>query len=590
MTGYSGRHDSGRGFRPALIVSSVVAAALVLSLLGWAVMSRLNSSNAAAASGPAAATGEVGGLAQTCTSPIAIGTSGGMVATMRTLVDTYNAANGDKQCTVQVIDRSDDKIAKGQIDGLSAWVPADTSQLETVSVNTQGALTGTRTAFAYSPLVIMQQTEVAETLGTDLLSTLTPLVTVQKSWADFGKANWGRFRIVMPDPAASPVGALGFGTLGTRLTGGSLPKGSIAAADATQQRVALLENRVAQLVPTEYDVFAALGRTDTDATGYSLEGPRAAVTTEFAVMRNAAAQGPSVVGSYLGNTANVSYTLAPLGTENARKLAPFTSFLTSEQGVGLLTKAGLRVGAKGPEAAAVKAAGLPEYSATGTPPVNKAADLTAYSKLYDTLKVRVSTLLALDLSGSMNQEFMPGSSRIDLVRMTTSAGFDQSPPRSRFGLMTFQSRDSDFEPVIRELIPLRINTDPRNAKDLDLYARTLKQAKPEGGTPLYNAIQQAVKTAEKDYDPNYVNRVLVITDGANRDVTGSISLEALLADLKDKDPTRPVDLTLIALGPDADYPVLKQISDAVGGTVGWAKTFMDLPTVGRIALYGNLEY
>jgi len=74
----------------------------------------------------------------------------------------------------------------------------------------------------------------------------------------------------------------------------------------------------------------------------------------------------------------------------------------------------------------------------------------------------------------------------------------------------------------------------------------------EGDTGLYDTTLAAVKRMRSTYDPTMINSVLVITDGANDNPSG-ITLDSLLAQLKaGNDPSKPVPVIMVGLGPDTD--------------------------------------
>ncbi|MCW2574514.1 MAG: uncharacterized protein JWR66_544, partial [Modestobacter sp.] len=100
-----------------------------------------------------------------------------------------------------------------------------------------------------------------------------------------------------------------------------------------------------------------------------------------------------------------------------------------------------------------------------------------------------------------------------------------------------------------------------------------------GGTGLYDTTLAAVRASRDAYDPKSVSSVVLITDGENEDDTG-IQLDALLDTLRgEADPTRPVKVIAIALGPDADLGALQQIADATGGAAYQALDPEDLQGV-----------
>ena len=76
----------------------------------------------------------------------------------------------------------------------------------------------------------------------------------------------------------------------------------------------------------------------------------------------------------------------------------------------------------------------------------------------------------------------------------------------------------------------------------------------------------------ESYDPNAINSIIVISDGAN-DATSSLSREDFLARLQGSvDPSRPVVVVTLGLLEDADPATLAEISEATGGSSHIART------------------
>ena len=77
-----------------------------------------------------------------------------------------------------------------------------------------------------------------------------------------------------------------------------------------------------------------------------------------------------------------------------------------------------------------------------------------------------------------------------------------------------------------------------------------------------------------------INSVLVLTDGTNEDDANGLSEANLLSTLRaEADPTRPVKVIGMALGPDADLSALQRIAEATGGAAYSAVDPTDLQTV-----------
>jgi hypothetical protein len=82
-----------------------------------------------------------------------------------------------------------------------------------------------------------------------------------------------------------------------------------------------------------------------------------------------------------------------------------------------------------------------------------------------------------------------------------------------------------------------------------------------------------------DYDPTSVSSVVIVTDGRDED-GDSIGIDALVETLRaEVDPTRPVKVIGIALGPEADLSALERIAEATGGAAYSAVEEEDLQTV-----------
>src|SRR3546814_5927847 len=75
----------------------------------------------------------------------------------------------------------------------------------------------------------------------------------------------------------------------------------------------------------------------------------------------------------------------------------------------------------------------------------------------------------------------------------------------------------------------------------------------------------AFRSAQKDYDPDYFNAVVLLSDGANDD-PGSMRQADLLKALRDEaDPERPVRIIAIGISEDADMKSLEKIAEATNG-------------------------
>jgi hypothetical protein len=193
-----------------------------------------------------------------------------------------------------------------------------------------------------------------------------------------------------------------------------------------------------------------------------------------------------------------------------------------------------------------------------------------------------SRLLAVfDVSTSMRSPVGRGT-RVTLARDAAKSALTLFPDTSAIGLWVF-ARKMQGADDWKQLLPtkaLDAAVDGKTQRDaLRQQLDSLPGRLSPGGTGLYDTTLAAVRAARADYDPRSVSSVVIITDGKDED-DGSIGLAPLAAKLKaEVDPTRPVKVIGIGLGPDADLSALKKIAEATGGSAYSALDPKDLQTV-----------
>lgn len=105
-------------------------------------------------------------------------------------------------------------------------------------------------------------------------------------------------------------------------------------------------------------------------------------------------------------------------------------------------------------------------------------------------------------------------------------------------------------------------------------------------TGLYDTTLAAFRQALEDDAPDSLKTVIVLTDGEDID-EGSIGLENLLKALEEEqDPENPVRIITVGISSDANEDVLKQISEATGGSAHIAERPEDIQDVFIEALTG----
>lgn len=243
-----------------------------------------------------------------------------------------------------------------------------------------------------------------------------------------------------------------------------------------------------------------------------------------------------------------------------------------------LTEAGFRdsAGSGGPTIAGKDAPTLTELE-----PLDRNERIAAVDQ-WDKMRTDMRMLAVIDASGSMEWDSpTPGMTRWDVTKGSLSKGASILPAGSQVGAWIFstdQSKGKDY----RELSPVKRldakdGSGTHRSKLLDLIKGGDKYL--GGDTALYDSIWAAHQKMVKDYDPDYVNSIVVFTDGENDDPNGGLSLNQLLKKLDDSyDAKRPVRVITIGMG-EANPTALQKIADETGGTSYIAETPGDIERV-----------
>lgn len=176
--------------------------------------------------------------------------------------------------------------------------------------------------------------------------------------------------------------------------------------------------------------------------------------------------------------------------------------------------------------------------------------IEATLRLWREHKRAASVTLALDVSGSMNEE---GGARIagarDGARQLVAALADND----RFALMLFNQE------------PRWVNEGALLKQARASLDAALASTIADGGTALYDAILAAVERqrAQLATESDRIAAVVVLSDGEDRD--SKLKLAALVERIRFDGERQPVRVFTIAYGKDAQKDVLQQIAEATQG-------------------------
>ncbi|MEO6704194.1 MAG: VWA domain-containing protein [Jatrophihabitantaceae bacterium] len=192
-----------------------------------------------------------------------------------------------------------------------------------------------------------------------------------------------------------------------------------------------------------------------------------------------------------------------------------------------------------------------------------------------------NTLAVIDVSGSMADSAGNGQSKIAVAAGAARSAVSYFPKSSALGLWVFSSDQSASTPWA-QLVPLGLLADQVgnvSRRQALLSAAASMPARVHGGTALYNTVLAAYQQVQRSFDASKVNSVVLMTDGQN-DYQPGLTLGGLLTALHQAaDPSKPVQVITIGIGPDVDSSALGQISSTTGGRYYQVKSAADISGV-----------
>jgi Ca-activated chloride channel homolog len=254
--------------------------------------------------------------------------------------------------------------------------------------------------------------------------------------------------------------------------------------------------------------------------------------------------------------------------------------LQSDAGHAAVAQAGFRTPAttSGPAIDGTRGAAYTEL------PTPTADDRSGALEQWDILRTDMRMLAILDVSGSMKQpgKGTRGMTRAKVTEEAAVTALQILPAGSRIGAWVFSTDQRGKGVDYKELARVeRLDKAYGGGTWRDrLVAVTRTLPKRLGGdTGLYDTTAAAYQKMVAEYDGNYVNSVVIMTDGKNDDPGGGLDLRQLLARIKATSKgDRPVRVITIGMG-EADPRALQAISRATGGTSYIANTPADIQRV-----------
>lgn len=425
-------------------------------------------------------------------------------------------------------------LTAGDVDAPDVWVPDSSLWLTRAELDALAEVEDAPSV-ATSPLVIAMSGRTARAVAGGAHPTMDDLVATA--------ARGQRLTVALSDEPLSPA------RVGTVL---ALAAATEARPDARGALTALL--RAARPIQDEAAARAA-------------SQPRTTVALpEQVVWAANRAEGLGLVAVYPGAVA-FDYPYAVLAASSGRRelAADLLASLTTPAGQRTVMTAGFRDAQGAPSPVVGTDAGADGAQVVATSPVSgKALDLA--ERTLAVVNQDASLLAVMDVSGSMAWPMTgpdgSGPSRIRIATRAAAEGMSLYPDSTAVGLWLFPKPGDDR--AHQEVAPVAALAKGDRRR---LLARTLGsiRAIPGGNTPLYAATAAAVRAQQRGWQPDKINAVIVLSDGANT-VERPGGLSGLLDELRaSKASRRPVPVITVAFGPEADAASLARISRASGG-------------------------
>ncbi len=477
------------------------------------------------------------------------------------------------------------------------WSPASSAWGALVNQqradNGQPAVVGDGAPFMVTPLVIAMPEPMAAALGwpeTPLgWSDILELATDERGWDAFGHPEWGDFRLGKTNPNFSTSG---LSALIAQTYAAAGKTEDLSIEDLARPAVVEFGTGVESAVVHYGDTTLTFMNNwySADQRGASLGYVAAAAVEEKSVIDYNSGnpdgrldpgeepRPPRIPLVAIYPDEGTLYSDNPLfivedewvSPEQAEAADFFIEFLQLEENQQKVLEFGFRPGNPRVNLASPISE---EFGVDPTQPselldVPAPTVMTELLDLWRTQRKGARVTLLLDVSGSMGESGGDGSTKLELATSAIESALDEFSPNDQISLVTFTTDDTGAESLITDIVPFG----PFSATRNDIRSR-LTNLFPQAGTPLYEAIDQTYASALQDYDPDLINAIVVLSDGANDDSNpgnDQRQLDELLQSLSigsEGQGSKPVRVFPIAYGEGANFDVLEALADAASSAV-----------------------
>ncbi|GAA2330867.1 substrate-binding domain-containing protein [Dactylosporangium salmoneum] len=448
----------------------------------------------------------------------------------------------------------------------TVWIPDSTAWLTRVRAVNREAFEAQVTSVAASPVVLAATEKVAaglggHAIGAEQVNTLLSKVAARQ------------LQVGAVDPRRSTAGLAGAGLLYDSIAAD--PKRLVDMV-RVYRSIALSENPPALLRAAATGAQAVL---TSEQQVLSLSSPTA-TSRKSDFSSDPAIDGDlsGLVTMPLDPSMTLDYPYAVVSGKPASNLAAaelLRSALTAARDP--FTRLGFR-GPDGSTGAAFPTGHGVSQAEALVKPLSDAEKITEVLGYWNATTAPSRVLTLMDVTSSMTRPIAKGGpSRLDVLRKAATDGLGLFTDDSELGLWAYAAGlpgGKDYQ----QIVPVSALTKGQRARLTSAVAAA--KAAPTDTCGLYETVLAAYRSLKEGYKDGRSNTVVVFTDGANS--KPGMSLETLQLELeRATDPTRPVRVVLLGIGPDVNKQELDTIAATTGGR---AFVVQDPEQIGNIFL------
>ncbi|KPL88772.1 VWA domain-containing protein [Herpetosiphon geysericola] len=462
--------------------------------------------------------------------------------------NNQNVQSNGKRIVVQGTELSSGtartQLRAGQLK-TTIWTPSASTWLEVLKKesNNPNIAEPDPQSLVLTPVVISMWKPMAEAMGypdkevgwSDMLA----LIQDAEGWGKFGQQDWGRFSWGHTDPDISTTA---LSTVLAELYAANSKTSDLTVEDINQEKSQQFLRDLAQGIK-HYGSNTLVFSQNMQKYGMAYIS---AFPMEEITLIDFNKQAPNVPlvaiypkeGTFIHD--NPFIVMSDANADEKAAASVFYNFLLTPDSQNFAMQQGFR-----PANVDVALASplTPQFGVDPNQPRNSLATppadvIVAAKNAWANNRKPANIMLVVDSSGSMRDD-----DKMDQAKLGVEVFLSRLPSKDNVGMIGFSSSPS-------VLVPLATRSE--NMSKLQMQTQGLV---PDGNTSLYDAVDLARQELEALKQPDRINAIVVLSDGA--DTASQISIDQMLGNFGESS----IQIFPIAYGADAEKSILQQIAD-----------------------------